>query len=433
MVPWAWTSVLACTVCPDAYDGCRLTVTISAAGLDGLKEQSVQLINENVHTAAPRARWVSRNWLVVLVAATIICLSAWPYVRQHLQAAAVLQVVGEQPVPWVLNKLAIEPVHVEEIKFAMPDGAVRARVYTPVKHPNAPGMVVLHGVHHLGMDEPRLMSFAAALAGCGLRVLTPELPGIKDYQIDAGSVRVIGDSAKWFHQQTGAPVGVMGLSFSGGLALVAASEPQYSNDFKFVFAVGADDAMEHVATFYRTGKDTRPDGSVEHLKPHDYGTLVLEYEYLNDFVPTQDEAAIRPVLREHLYENGLAEKMALAKLTSAQHSEATQLMNAYSSVTEAALSVDEEKHLGEMAAVSPHGKISTLTTPVYLLHGEGDNIIPSAETLWLASELPKTTLKELLISPVVSHVDIDETKPSLRDEWWLVDFFAQVLRAAERK
>ena len=67
------------------------------------------------------------------------------------------------------------------------------------------------------------MSFAAAMASCGLQVLTPELPGIKDYHVDHDSVRVIGESARWFAQRTGAPVGVMGLSFSGGLALVAAS------------------------------------------------------------------------------------------------------------------------------------------------------------------------------------------------------------------
>lgn len=370
---------------------------------------------------------------LAVVATAAICFSAWPYIRQHLQAAAVLRVVSEQPVPWVLSKFTMEPVRREEIQFASPDGVVRARLYTPVKHPDAPGMVVLHGIHHLGMDEPRLMSFAAALAGCGLRVLTPELPGIKDYHVGTDSVRVIGDSAKWLHQQTGTPVGVLGLSFSGGLALVAASEPQYRNDFKFIFAVGADDAMEHVATFYRTGVDVRPDGSVERLKPHDYGTLVLEYENLEDFVPAQDEASIRMVLRDHLYEDGSAEKGALAQLTVAQHAEAMQLMNAYSSVTRAELSVDEEKHLVEMAEVSPHRKIGTMTTPVYLLHGAGDNIIPSAETLWLASELPKATLKEMLISPIVSHVDFDETKPGVRDEWRLVHFFAQGLRAAERK
>ena len=372
-----------------------------------------------------------RGWLAVVVIAAV-CFSAWPYARQHLQAVAVLRAVGDQPVPWALRKLTMEPVRMEEIHFTTPDGIVRARVYTPVKHSNAPGMVILHGVYYLGMDDPRLMSFASAMAGCGLRVLTPELPGIKDYHIDLDSMRIIGDSAKWFHQQTGAPVGVMGLSFSGGLALIATSEPEYKQDFKFVFTVGAHDSMSRVANYYITGLDVRPDGTVEHLKPNDYGALVLEYDHLEDFMPAQEETAIRPVLRDHLYEDWTAQKAALAKLTLEQHAKAMQLMDADSSLTKTELTTDEQKHLQDMAEVSPHGHLQGMTTPVYLLHGEGDNVIPSAETLWLASELPKTALKGVLISPVVSHVDIGEAEPGARDEWRLVHFFASVLRAAER-
>ena len=55
----------------------------------------------------------------------------------------------------------------------------------------------------------------------------------------------------------------MGLSFSGGLALVAAADPEYRPDFKFVFAVGSQDAMAHVANYYLTGQEARPDGTME--------------------------------------------------------------------------------------------------------------------------------------------------------------------------
>jgi pimeloyl-ACP methyl ester carboxylesterase len=74
-----------------------------------------------------------------------------------------------------------------------------------------------------------------------------------------------------------------------------------------------------------------------------------------------------------------------------------------------------------------------MTTPVYLLHGQADNIIPAAETLWMASELPRTTLQEVLVSPVLSHVNLDGVTPGVREQWRLVHFFALVLHAAERK
>jgi hypothetical protein len=371
--------------------------------------------------------------LAALVTLAILCAVAWPFLKAHLQAVAVLRLVGGQPVPWLVSKIVAEPIRTEDVSFPTASGTVRGRIYLPLKHPHAPGLLVLHGVHHLGMDEPRLVSFASAMASCGLRVLTPQLPGIADYHVDKSSVQVIGESAQWFASQTALPVGVLGLSFSGGLALVAAGNPLYRPDFKFVFAVGSQDAMDHVATYYLTGREVRPDGTTERLTPHEYGALVLEYEHLEDFVPAGDEAAVRPVLREHLYENKDAERLAEAKLSARQKAETAALMDSNSVTTRAQLAAANAKHLLEMEGLSPHGMLRTMRTPVYLLHGQADNIIPAAETLWMASELPEDSLKEVLVSPVLSHLDLDGPKPGVWDQWRLVHFFALVMHAAERK
>ncbi|WP_125484888.1 alpha/beta hydrolase [Edaphobacter aggregans] len=362
----------------------------------------------------------------------LLGFTTWPVVRVHLQAIAILKLVSGQPVPRLISAVIQEPVESKVIEFPAGGAMVRARMYLPRRRAHAPALVVLHGVHHLGMNEPRLMSFAAAMASCGLQVLTPELPNIKDYHIDADSVRTIADSAQWFASQTGGPVGVMGLSFSGGLALVAAADPMYERSFKFVFAVGSQDEMSRVAQFYLTGRELRPDGTVEELSPHEYGALVLEYEHLDDFVPASDVAAVRAVLREHLYENKQAELGAMNQATVVQRAEAVALMDTNSPKTRARLAAAEILRRKEMDGLSPHGILKTMTTPVYLLHGEADNIIPSAETLWMAHELPNTALRAALISPTLSHLDLDGAKPGIWDELRLVHFFALVMQAAER-
>ena len=328
-------------------------------------------------------------------------------------------------------------VAVDDLSFNASTGPVRARVYIPLNHPNAPALLVLHGVHHLGIDEPRLIAFATAMSACGLRVLTPELPDIKDYHVGANSIKTIGESAEWFSHHTGGqPVGVMGLSFSGGLSLLAAADPQFRQSIKFVFAVGSQDEMQRVAAFYRTGQDQLPNGTEELLPPNEYGPLVLEYEHLEDFVPTEDLAPLRAVLRAHLYEDephSAAEQAALARLTPRQAGEARALMATDAPTTRALLAKAEAKHVADMAGVSPHGHLSNLTVPVYLLHGAGDNIIPSAETLWMESELPTTTLKAALISPVLSHLDLDGAEPGVLDNLRLTHFFAEVLAASESR
>ena len=375
-----------------------------------------------------------RTWRVAVLLTLIgAAMVAWPRVKAHLQAIAILKLVSGQRVPWLVAKTSAHPVLIGPTQIETSVGTLRARLYMPADLPHAPPLVILHGVHYLGMDEPRLMAFANAMAASGLRVLTPELPDIKDYHVNESSITAIGESARWFAQRTGAPVGVMGLSFSGGLALIAATEPQYAPSIKYIFAVGSQDQMSRVVRYYKTGEDVRPDRTVERLSPHEYGPLVLEYEHLEDFVPVQDIPALRAVLRAHLYENQPEEQQAIATLTSPQRAEAVQLMDARSSTVRTALTASEALHVDEMNALSPHAKIERLKIPVYLLHGEADNIIPAAETLWLAADLPRHTLRAMLISPVISHVEIDNVHPpGLRDQWRLVHFMAQVMEESKK-
>ena len=372
---------------------------------------------------------------IILLILVLLAAFVWPFIKCHLQAVAVLDLVANQPVPTLLRKIVAEPVTTRDLTIATSQGPIRARLYTPDHHPNAPALVVLHGVHHLGMDEPRLIAFASAMSACGLRVLTPELPGIKDYHVGANSIATIGDTATWLsHQSNNKPVGVMGLSFSGGLALLAAADPTYRPSIKFIVAIGSQDEMSRVAQYYRTGTDLRPNGAEELLPPHEYGALVLEYENLEDFISTPaDLAPIRAVLRAHLYEDAPAEKIAIAALTPQQLAEAKQLMDTTSTATRDMLARAESKHIADMAGVSPHGHLRNLTTPVYLLHGEADNIIPSAETQWMQAELPTETLQTSLISPVISHLDMNGSGPTALDRYRLVHFFALVLRAAESR
>ena len=414
----------------------------STVASPGRLSQTISRRREDV----ARRPWTAAGLALLLV--FILAAAAWPFTRAHLEAVAVLDLVAGQPVPTGLRHVSGEPVNRREFTLATSNGPIRARLYTPVNHPDAPALVVLHGVHHLGMDEPRLIAFASAMSSCGLRVLTPELPGIKDYQVSSDSIRTIGDAAAWMakdqagverqraHFQTppaSIPVGVMGLSFSGGLSLLAAADPAYKQYIKFVVAIGSQDEMGRVARYYRTGEDARPGGAPELLPPHEYGALVLEYEHVEDFVPPPDIERIRAVLRAHLYEDAPAEKAAFAALSRVQHAEAMQLLDTTSPMTRGLLAAAESRHAEAMEGVSPHNHLGSLTTPVYLLHGEGDNIIPASETLWMAAELPGKTLQSALISPVLSHLNLNGAGPSALDRWRLVHFFALILNAAHQK
>ncbi|MGC1871885.1 MAG: alpha/beta hydrolase [Acidobacteriaceae bacterium] len=388
-------------------------------------------MNASPHSKTSSGRFRRVFFIVAacLIFVLLLPIFFWSKTRAYLQAMAILDQLNGKPVPRLLQPIAAMPVTTRTLTIPSSAGMVQARLYTPTPAPNAPGLVLVPGIHYLGMDEPRLMAFARTMSACGLQVLTPELPDSRDYRIQPSDVQAIGDSVQWMQNTTGLPVGLMGLNFSGGLALMAAARPPFSNEVSFVFSVGAHDDLLRVATFYATDADPLPDGDVERAKPNNYGPWVLEYEHLEDFVPQADVAAIRPVLRARLYENSALEKQLLANLTATQKAEYEKLLEPKEEA--AALFASNKKHAAEMDAVSPHGHLASLHVPVYLLHGRGDTLIPFAEAKWLAEDLPHGTLKELLISPLIAHVTTDTTKPNIWDEWQLLHLLARVMEHAE--
>jgi len=290
-------------------------------------------------------------------------------------------------------------------------------------------MVVVHGVHHLGIEEPRLVKFARALSACGIRVLTPELAGLADYRIDDKSIVLIGDSARTLSTDVGRKVGVLGLSFAGGLSLLTAADARYQPYIQFVVSVGSHDDLERVSDYLITNTIVRPDGTTLQMAAHEYGPLVLIYSRVEDFFPPADVEPARKALRLLLWEQ-VDESRKAAEQLSPPSREKMELLYKH---RDSALA-DEMKrvigqHRAEMAAVSPHGHLGSVHVPVLLLHGAADNVIPPSELLWLQKDVPPGYLKSALISPAISHVSM-AGEPSLGDNYRLVHFMAQVLNLA---
>src|SRR5439155_24989482 len=84
-------------------------------------------------------------------------------------------------------------------------------------------------------------------------------------------------------QPLGAPVGVMGLSFAGGLALMAAADARYQSDISSVIALGAYDDLARVTRFLATNEIELPDGKTGRIPAEQYGALVLVYAHIEDF------------------------------------------------------------------------------------------------------------------------------------------------------
>jgi len=322
-------------------------------------------------------------------------------------------------------------VTTQEITFPGTSGPVRARLYLPAGVAHPPGMVVVHGIHHLGIDEPRLMSFSRAAAGGGFAVLTPEIDALADYHVDADSMATIGESPGWLQQRLGTgPVTVVGVSFAGGLSLLAACDPRYAPHIRALVLMGAYDDLGRVSRFLATSQAELPDGRKVPYTAHDYGAAVFVYSNLEKFFPKSDLGVAHEALRDWLWEQPQDAQKLLARLSPAGRAIMEMLLARQIDRLRPQLLDVIQMDETQLAALSPQGKLGNLHVPVFVLHGSTDDIIPSTESLWLQQEIPASYLREVLITPAFSHVDLDK-HAAWYENLRLVRFLAGVLRASE--
>src|SRR5258705_4689587 len=170
-----------------------------------------------------------RGWRIVaavlLIAAVLTWLAA-PYVRAASLFVRVAHVGGrvEQFAAQHAHTVTVMPPHT----VATRSGEVPAQFYRPDGRFSRSALLI-PGIHSMGINEPRLTGLAKDLAGSGVMVMTLALPDLQHYQLTTKSTDVIEDAVSWMVQRSDlAPdgrVGVIGISFAGGLSIVAAGGP----------------------------------------------------------------------------------------------------------------------------------------------------------------------------------------------------------------
>ena len=370
-----------------------------------------------------------RGLFIALVAAPLLFVGI-NRLRYELRSYALLTHFVDPQASGPLLRFESNAVSVEDVTIDTKDGPVPGRLYLPSGVTKPRGIVVLPGIHHLGIYDPRFVNFSRALAASGFAVLTPVLASLADYHVDAASIPTIGASPAWLERRLGTgPVTVIALSFSGGLALLAACDPQYAPHMRALVLFGGYENLERVARFLATGQEEFPDGRIVPAPAHDYGASVFVYAHLPQFFAAQDIPAAHEALKYWLWEEPENAQPWLDKLSPPARQLLDALMSRRIDLVRPQLLAAIHADAAELASLSPDGQIAQLRIPVFILHGATDTVIPPAESLWLEKEVPRRDVRAVLITPAFTHVDLQH-KASWADQLRLVDFIAAVLQEA---
>jgi pimeloyl-ACP methyl ester carboxylesterase len=384
-----------------------------------------------------------RIGIVLLVFLALVAALGWwaaPYARAAGLLVRVANAGGR------LGAMADARAYVvtKEPRSSVPTrvGAVATQVYRPAGGTGRT-ILLIPGIHSMGIEEPRLKGLAEDLAATGHPVVTSALPDLQAYTITQRSADVIEDLVAQLTMKTDlAPdgrIGIAGISFAGGLSLAAAGRPRIRDHVAFVLSFGGHGDLPRVMHYLATGEETAVPGVATH-PPHDYGVAVILYALAGrGVVPADQVEPLRDGVRTFL----LASQLTLVSREQAEatFAKARRMAEAMPEPARTYMGYVNDRAVAKLGpvlvpfldqlgvddpALSPQ-RATPPRAPVFLLHGDEDTVIPPAESVLLGETLRmKGANVHVLLSHLITHAELDRTG-DVAEAWRLIAFWADLL------
>lgn len=307
------------------------------------------------------------------------------------------------------------PVARTEVEVAEIETTVQ--IFRPDRKTHAT-LILVPGLHPLGIHDERFQSFATSLAESGFLVVAPDVMEFRRFQITPNAVELISKLVQAL--PTIAPAeslrntGLLGISYGGGPVLVAASRKDVKDKIHFVVSIGGYFNLLHAMEYSVTGKHR--EGWTAPPPAHQWGRMIFALNHLEYLAPPTDEPLLRQILILHLNLKEQEAKEYELALSSHGKEFLEEVLNGLSDSEMNRFKKMVELHAEVSKQLSPEYAVSKLSSDlrIYLLHGPSDSLIPSAETEELNEALRKQNHKrtDSLITMSLNHVD-----PAQKESW----------------
>lgn len=288
-------------------------------------------------------------------------------------------------------------------------------IFEPVK-PNNKIILIVQGMTVRGINDPRLLKQCEILRQLGYLVYLPHYPEIQNLDIRPESItNICKDINEISIQNQNKSIGIISVSFSGALSIIAASKKETKNLVHSLLIVGSFAHFKTIFEFLLLRKDKDPYGFYILLK--NYIELLPEYNIpqLKEafYIAAVDDALKRnpPLLEEHfktypeiksifydLKENLEKRKKILDTLLKSPI------------ILELCKEFDVFNHIKDLKA-----KLS-------LIHGKNDTVIPPNESLLLYEECKKHGIpSKLAITSLLDHGNIQFNIGLIKEFYKLIE------------
>lgn len=286
-------------------------------------------------------------------------------------------------------------------------------VYKP-QRPFRKIVMLVYGFTIAGERECRVVRFAQSLAAAGFQVIVPVLPGISSINLEKRDLEIMVDVIRCMLAMTKIPVGIIGFSVGGGLALVAATDPIFQGYIDPILLIGP---YYSLPEFWNELWCSDAHSPTTHQEWNDFIWQQLcmayrSYATLNFSVEELDE--INQILQVYCFETSLAHKVDVYE----------RLVKPRGLFDPRNIPMD----VNVLEDLSPRNKLGRLPARVLIIHDPHDPLIPAKQPQEMLAELQKRNIpnrERLLITSTFSHIS-PRTVFKLSDQLATMDIFGEL-------
>ena len=280
--------------------------------------------------------------------------------------------------------------------------------YRPIETDASTAVIIVAGLSQEGCYHPRLVALSRTLAANGLMVITPDIREFREFQISAEPI----EQMIFWHRQIATleggekirRIGIAGVSYSGTLAIIAASRPEIRDHTTFVMAIGPYfDLLNCAREWFAAGNADEWKG---YYPPRYYARWLLMRSAL-DMLPIPEERQFMDDTIHSLIDSHKAPAIPHGLTPAARRW--YELATIHPGSTDTELAVIIERHLATILhdQLNPEKFLPKLRSPLFLIHGEHDSLIPPRESMELQRRVKGA---HLFITPFLTHTQmVDES------------------------